>query len=448
MADQDEIILSVSEVTKIYSLWSSPLKRFGHLLLSVFSLRTSSELRKSRRKVEALTGVTFSLRRGESIGIIGRNGSGKSTLLQILAGTLQATNGTKEVKGRIGAILELGSGFHPDFTGRENLKMGMSLLGISRREAKRLEPEIIEFAELGHAMDQPIKTYSQGMILRLAFAMQTSIKPDILLIDEALSVGDVFFQQKCAERVKALQEQGTAFVLVSHDTGAVRHYCQKALFLDQGKQVFYGDTDKAIHYYHRMNGKEDWTELELAEMEEGVDKHVMAPGHHEEFWLNKDQSELEHEAGRITKVTIADEAGKPVWYSEVGKRIIIQVHCKGQSSEPFNVGLKMKDRYGQLVVGFGANTAGVKVEMHDLKAEIIFEIEMECSLQPGEYTLCFHLQETKAAESARGENRLDSRFETPWLGPFQIRWDHTDRILPFHGMFGPKYSCKVSKGEC
>lgn len=440
----DDILLSIKEIKKTYLLKEKPFDRLSKTLANFLYKKGSNNFR-ANSKVEALKGIAFSLKKGESIGVIGRNGSGKSTLLQILAGTLQASSGEKIVKGRVGAILELGSGFHPDFTGNENLKMAMSLLGVSRKEAKDLVPEIIKFSELEHAMEQPLKTYSQGMILRLAFAIQTSIKPDILLVDEALSVGDVFFQQKCAERVEALQKQGTAFVLVSHDTGAIRHYCQKALFLHEGKQVFCGEVLKAIHYYHRLNGKEELTELEIIEQEEGVDKYVTTPESDKAFWINGDQSVLADEMVRITKICILNSKGIPTWFCEMGEKIRVQIHFIANPEHTFNCALRMKNRYGQFIFGMGSKKGGLEQVRADSSKGVTIEFELECAFQPGEYTFCFKVSESK---ESRGERSLIGHyFETPWLGPFQIRWNSTKEDIPFQGMFGANCRCCLLEEE-
>jgi lipopolysaccharide transport system ATP-binding protein len=189
------------------------------------------------------------VRRGESVGIIGRNGSGKSTLLQIIAGTLTPTHGRVEVSGRVGALLELGSGFNPEFTGRENLFLNGIILGATPEQMRAKTAEIEDFAEIGEFIDQPVKTYSSGMLLRLAFAVQISLVPDILIVDEALSVGDVFFAQKCTRRMKELQARGTTLLFVSHDMALIRDLCERAIYLRQGSVSFQGAKDTAIALY-------------------------------------------------------------------------------------------------------------------------------------------------------------------------------------------------------
>jgi lipopolysaccharide transport system ATP-binding protein len=193
--------------------------------------------------------VSFELQRGECIGVIGDNGAGKSSLLKLLAGTLQPSQGRVERVGRVTAILELGAGFHPDFSGRDNLYFGGSLIGISREEMARLEPEIIEFCELGEALDRPVKTYSSGMTVRLAFALVTAVQPDVLIIDEALAVGDQHFQKKCVERITAFRNSGCTILFCSHSPYHIRHLCDRALWLKAGQVAQFGGTEEVLAAY-------------------------------------------------------------------------------------------------------------------------------------------------------------------------------------------------------
>ena len=239
----DELVVSVRAVGKVYRLYDHPQDRLKHMLFSHVGKSYGHEF-------WALRDVSFEVRRGEVVGIIGRNGSGKSTLLQIMAGILQPAAGEVRLWGRVGALLELGSGFNLDCTGRENVVLNAAILGMSRREIARRVDEIVAFADVGEFIDQPVKMYSSGMFVRLAFAVTTSLDADVLLIDEALAVGDVFFRQKCYQRLAALREQGVAIVLVSHALNEVEQFCQRALLLRGGHVTFEGPAIEAVKRYY------------------------------------------------------------------------------------------------------------------------------------------------------------------------------------------------------
>ena len=200
--------------------------------------------------------VSFEVKKGETVGIIGRNGSGKSTLLQMICGTLTPTSGEVEASGRVAALLELGAGFNPEFTGRENVYMNASILGFSKDQVDAKFHEIAEFAEIGEFMDQPVKTYSSGMFVRLAFAVQVCVEPDILVVDEALAVGDVFFRQKCYMRLEQLQNLGVAILLVSHSMTDIEQYCERAILLDRGSPRFVGRSSEATKHYYLLHQAE------------------------------------------------------------------------------------------------------------------------------------------------------------------------------------------------
>ena len=255
----DDIVISVDHVSKAYRIWSDPSARLKSPLVGAARMLfpTTSE---TRRKIEAkaaayyrdfyaLKDISFQVRKGESVGIIGRNGSGKSTLLQIIAGTLQPTTGSVRVNGRVAALLELGSGFNPEFTGRENVYLNAAVLGLSGAETDAKFDSIAAFADIGDFLDQPVKTYSSGMMMRLAFAVQTAVEPDILIVDEALSVGDAPFQARCFARIKQLQDQGCSTLFVSHDIGTVRTFCQQAVWLRAGIAAAQGACNEVCGAY-------------------------------------------------------------------------------------------------------------------------------------------------------------------------------------------------------
>jgi len=240
-----EVAISVRGVGKMYRIYDRPQDRLKQMLLR--------GRRMYGREFWALRDVSFEVARGETVGIIGRNGSGKSTLLQIIAGTLAPSEGEVTVNGRVAALLELGSGFNPEFTGRENVFLNGAILGISREEMEMRFDDIAAFADIGEFIDQPVKFYSSGMVLRLAFAVQAQVNPDILIVDEALAVGDFLFQHKCMSKMRELKEQGTTILFVSHDTAAVKAHCNWAIMLKNGVQFATGDTDEVcVTYYHSL----------------------------------------------------------------------------------------------------------------------------------------------------------------------------------------------------
>jgi len=202
--------------------------------------------------LNALSHINFEIKKGESLGILGRNGSGKSTLLKLIAGVTKPSDGRITVNGRVAPLIELGAGFHPELTGRENVYLNGSILGIKRKTMNNLYHKIVDFAELNNFMDQPVKFYSSGMYMRLAFSVAVAEKPDILLVDEILAVGDVRFQEKCLIRVKEFQKAGSTLVLVTHSPSQIQTYCQKVLVLDAGKQFYFGKTQEGIEKYQEL----------------------------------------------------------------------------------------------------------------------------------------------------------------------------------------------------
>ena len=260
----DDVMLAIEGVSKHYKLWTSPSKRLHYSLLSQAhkTLRQvlpkdSAPLAALQRRRDALhqdftalNALSFQVRRGESLGIIGRNGSGKSTLLQIIAGTLRPSTGCVDVYGRVAALLELGSGFNPEFTGRENIYLNASILGLTKGETNAKFDAIAAFADIGQFLEQPVKTYSSGMVLRLAFAVSINVEPDILIVDEALAVGDVFFTQKCFQRLREIVDAGTTFLFVSHSMAAVQNLCTRAILLKDGHAIFEGPPEEAASRYY------------------------------------------------------------------------------------------------------------------------------------------------------------------------------------------------------
>jgi lipopolysaccharide transport system ATP-binding protein len=247
-----EVAILVENVSKSFAIYESPRDRLKQFLLPRLRRLFGLAPKNYYREFKALSGVSFKMMRGETIGIIGRNGAGKSTLLQIICGTLAASEGSVDVRGRIAALLELGAGFNPEFTGRENAILNGELLGLSRREMELRLPEIEEFAGIGDFIDQPIKTYSSGMYVRLAFAVQACVDPEILIVDEALSVGDIGFQYKCFRRMEELRRKGVTILMVTHSTGSILEYADRCIVMDGGSiQVDTSDVLAAVLTYEK-----------------------------------------------------------------------------------------------------------------------------------------------------------------------------------------------------
>ncbi len=309
----EEVAIRVSNVTKAYKIFDTPGQRFLYHMFHT----------KGGQDFIALDNVNFEVKKGESFGIIGRNGSGKSTMLQILAGIIKATSGEVQVEGRVAALLELGSGFNPESTGYENIYMNAAILGVSKEDIDAKVSEIIEFADIGDFVNQPVKTYSSGMFVRLAFAVAINVDADILLIDEALAVGDIFFRQKCYKKLNQLKEEGKTIVLVSHGMNEVEQFCDRALLLNKGEVIELGSSRDVVKKYYILDAELDHGKHLKMQMVHNCiqqDKILSVEDDSIEFgnWrLNddlfydlSDKKEIGNEKVHITKVGLFDEQGK------------------------------------------------------------------------------------------------------------------------------------------
>ncbi len=245
----EDFAVRVQNLSKRYEIYASPRDRLKQFLLPRLHRLLGRPGKAYFRDFWALNDVSFDVQPGETVGIIGRNGSGKSTLLQMICGTLSPTRGTVQTRGRVAALLELGSGFNPDFTGRENVYLNAAVLGLSQQEIDSRLADIIDFADIGQFIDQPVKTYSSGMVVRLAFAVQSQIEPDILIVDEALSVGDAKFQAKCFDRLTKLKERGTSILLVTHSSEQIVTHCSRAVLLNDGAVIEIGEPRRIVNRY-------------------------------------------------------------------------------------------------------------------------------------------------------------------------------------------------------
>ena len=326
-----ETVLSMQRVSKEYKLYASARARLRALLTG----------RAAHRSHWALRDVSFTLGRGQCIGVVGDNGAGKSTLLKLLAGTLQPSSGGIECVGRVTAILELGAGFHPDFSGRDNLYFGGSLIGIGHDEMARLEPEIIDFCELGEALDRPVKTYSSGMTVRLAFALVTAVQPDVLIIDEALAVGDQHFQKKCVERIMKFRESGCTILFCSHSPYHIRHLCDAALWLKDGRVEQFGPTEPVlaaydVHTRQRQAGQDDGNGVHAA----------LAP-----------VAVADGEGACIVSVEVAGLAPSPDGSPPVlqGSDLAVTITVRGRGDERPHIGFMIEQSQGVGITSLGTH---------------------------------------------------------------------------------------------
>lgn len=386
-----ELAIAAESLSKRYEIYERPHDRLLQML--------SRGKRQHFREFWALRDVSFDVRAGETIGVVGRNGSGKSTLLQLLCGTLTPTSGSVAVNGRVAALLELGAGFSPDFSGRENVFLAAKLLGLKQRDVEERFDKIAAFADIGSFLDQPVKTYSSGMFVRLAFAVVAHVDAEILVIDEALAVGDAFFTQKCMRFLRGFRERGT-LLFVSHDSSAVTGLCDTALWLDQGRLVAKAPakavTEKYLEsLYQQGNGAaQEVAEGKKIDRQSFAGNRIVndAPRQVGDFFFSDfTESAAFGEGGaRVVSVLFCDDEERPLRSSSAGTTVtlVIEVVATERLEEPI-IGFSLKDRLGQVL--FGANTypstegRHVQVEVGKrVRAEFTFELPV---LPAGEYSL-------------------------------------------------------------
>ena len=316
----DEVVVEVRDLGKRYEIYPNPRDRLMQMVLAPLARLLSKPEPRFYREFWALRDVSFQVRRGESLGIVGRNGSGKSTLLQIIAGTMAPTLGEVRTAGRIAALLELGSGFNPEFSGRENVYLNCAILGLTRAQTQARIEDILSFADIGPFIDEPVKTYSSGMMVRLAFAVQANIDADVVIIDEALAVGDVFFAQKCFARLRALVEGGAAVIFVTHDMSTVTQFCRSALVLHHGREIFRGEPVPAIRRYLSLDRNEPTVVSASADPEPVPAAPAAADG-----WPNRsallrapDVDVVGNGQAEFLGVAVCDAMGRPATLFEMG----------------------------------------------------------------------------------------------------------------------------------
>lgn len=375
--------IEIKNLSKMYRLYNKPSDR----------LKDSLGFGKKKRYREhyALRDVSFDVREGECVGIIGTNGSGKSTLLKIITGVLNATGGSVEIDGKISALLELGAGFNMEYTGIENIYLNGTMMGFTDEEISKRVNAITEFAEIGEFVNQPVKTYSSGMFARLAFAVAINVDPDILIVDEALSVGDIFFQAKCYRKFTEFKEAGKTIIFVSHDMGSVIKYCDRALLLNKGKPVFTGKCSEAVDIYKKILAKQ-YHEEDAAD-DTASDEQVSAQPQTASNWrdqltANSNLVDYGEKEAEIVDFALMDNKGMVTSTLEKGKsfKLMMKIHFHKDIRNPI-FAFTIKDRKGTEITGTNTVLEGHNLEEGKKDQEIVVCFEQVMNLQSGQYLL-------------------------------------------------------------
>ena len=341
--------------------------------------------RPDQGAVCALQDVSFEVKAGEAFGIIGRNGAGKSTLLQILAGTLRQTSGDFQMHGRVTALLELGSGFNPEFTGRENIFLAGSILGISRGEMERKLEDIERFADIGAFIEQPVKTYSTGMMMRVAFAVAVAVQPDVLIVDEALSVGDILFQQKCAQRLREMLAKGVTLLVVTHDTAFVLNLCHRALWLDKGKMAFVGDAPSCVRAYLTAMSAAAGNEVAMSAVDDQAEPLTLP----QTASLDLSEKEWLGDGGiTIERLWLLNETGEATSVFRLGEwcRLVILLQAT-KDLRLVSAGTEVRNRHGQVLFATGLRVVRKLIARMQPGERRVVNIRFPWEFAAGQYTI-------------------------------------------------------------
>jgi lipopolysaccharide transport system ATP-binding protein len=406
----DEVVVSVEAVSKRYEMYGTPRDRMKQFVLPRVRRVAGLQRRDYFREFWALRDINFEVKKGESVGILGRNGSGKSTLLQIVTGTLAPTQGHAAVKGRIAALLELGSGFNPEFTGRENVYLNAALLGFTRDEIDRKFDAIAAFADIGGHLDQPVKTYSSGMLVRLAFAVQVQVEPDVLIVDEALAVGDALFQKRCFQRIEKLVSGGMSLLFVSHDQESIRTLTNRCLLLSNGRQLDWGPSSNVVLNYRRLLHDEEAayftsiTEMLKGEAHSDVLASVAESDDADEVegarvpatgsMTGSDRLTFGDGGVRVLGVTTHNGQGEGGNVFYPGDRLRIRVVCESKvTTDKLSVGVRIRNKEGVKIYSWGTLNQDMQRMAEDsgattfwrrtIRAGERFEVELECDCALG-----------------------------------------------------------------
>jgi lipopolysaccharide transport system ATP-binding protein len=391
----------------------------------------------SSRDRWAIKDLDLSVSPGEAVAIIGRNGSGKSTLLKLVAGALRPTAGEISVGGRVLALLELGTGFNPELSGRQNVLLAAQMHAFEESKILSKMADIEKFADISTYFDSPIKTYSSGMFVRLAFATFIFMEPEILIIDEALSVGDVFFQQKCFGAIMKLKQEGTTILFVSHDMTAVRRLCDRAVLFDEGTKLFDGVPEEAVMRFYALHGGANTSRRDasnsdstVAASKRGVDRSA---------GLANSGVEIAGLEGRILSVRCINERDADSLNVEVGAWLNFQILFEAGSPlvEP-NLGIELYDRFNQLVFGTSLINLGLRLQALEAGRRMLVRIAVQLNIMPGEYSISAAVADQFRSTDPNA-GAIISRIEH--MGPLRV--NAGSELLPFYGFAGLPASCEI-----
>ncbi|WP_411822937.1 polysaccharide ABC transporter ATP-binding protein [Leptospira sp. 'Mane'] len=447
-----ESIISISNLSKVYYSYDSGLARLYDYSKQIFG-NNDNRTAKNRKEHWALKDVNIEIKKGESLGIIGRNGAGKSTLLQIIAGTLAPTHGNVNVRGRVNALLELGSGFNPEFSGRENVFLNGSILGFSYSEIEAKFHEILEFSEIGSYIDQPVKTYSSGMFVKLAFSVQALLRPEVLIVDEALSVGDVFFQNKCINFMQTLMEKDeVTFIFVSHSMNQIQQYCKNTVLLIDGEVGYYGDSTNAVSAYFLS---ENADKEKLKKIIAGFDSASKSNEPFEDDDIRNHYKTLydDGSSATINKVSFSDSAGLNKLHFDVGELLSLKIGLASESMPGrkyfFSISFKTVDN----IVPYGRYSYNFKEPVQNAffdKLDCLLEIKIKLDLRPDNYLINLAVYSLPEEYAGRFETLTEFEYtnsvehhKTFNLGSVEIIHDRNKFYSPFAGLSDLESSFQV-----
>ncbi len=397
--------IEVNNVTKIYKLYNSPKDR----LREVFS----TDGKRFHQAFHALNDVSFNVEKGQHIGIIGQNGSGKSTMLKIICGVLQPTNGSVKVNGRIAALLELGAGFNPEFSGRENVLMNGALMGFNRDEMDRRFPKIEAFAEIGKFIDQPVKTYSTGMFVRLAFAAAINIDPDILIVDEALSVGDALFQARCFAKFQEFKDKGVTIVFVTHSLNLITTFCDRALLFDRGALIAEGKPKPVVDEYNRLIvSRSEIALTSKTRKSDNINSQDKSPSGEVEwqelFKVNPNEDRYGTKKAEILEAGIFTLNSEPVQVLERNHEYLIRIKVRYNENMPSAIiAFSIKDPKGTILCGTNTYYHNVMIGQLEKDDVILVTFRQRININPGEYLLCLGAAAYEEGEYVVYDRRFD-----------------------------------------